>query len=86
MTAHSRNLVAADAVAREQSKPLIPEHEADADDSRRVGYRCYTLPAASTRSYSLAALFSAYFRAKVYRVGCLAGSPVGPLAKDSAKP
>lgn len=28
-----------DAVAREQLKPLIPEHEADVDDSRQAGYK-----------------------------------------------
>lgn len=35
---------ASDAVAREQSKPLIPEHEADVGDSRRAGYRWLAPP------------------------------------------
>lgn len=59
-----QDLVAAAAVAREQSKPLIPEHETDADDSRRAGYRWLALPRVSVRSYSLAALFSTLFESE----------------------
>jgi len=57
-------------VTREQSKSLISEHEtADVDDSRRAGYRCLSPPRIARRLEAVfSALFSAYLRAKPYRV------------------
>lgn len=47
------------AVAREQSKPLIPVYEtANADDSQRAGYRCLFPPRpADPKLFSRGAIF-----------------------------